>query len=163
MPTPTYIPLANLTLSGSASSVSFSSISQSYKDLVLVVEASASTAADLYMRFNSDTSVYYQWQFMCNSGSMATAGGGASTDYSRSTVQSYMTTSEKTFSLFNISSYSSSSLNKSFTVRSNRAGQGVDAIAGVWTKTTAISSVMVYPNSGTFNAGSTFALYGIVG
>jgi len=49
-----YVPLANLTLGSSAASVTFSSISQAYKDLVLVIEATTSALDVAIIRFNSD-------------------------------------------------------------------------------------------------------------
>jgi hypothetical protein len=39
---------------------------------------------------------------------------------------------------------------------------GTDITAGRWASTSAITSVTVYPSSGDFEIGSTFALYGIV-
>jgi hypothetical protein len=162
MPTPTYTALANLTLSATAASVSFSSISQAYTDLVLVADASASTTAELYLRFNSDTSVYYQWQLMSGNGSAGQAGANADTNGARCSLNAYLVSGAKSSAIFNFFSYSSNTLHKGFSVRTDRAGGGTDAIAAVWTKTNAVTSIMLYPSTGTFASGSSFALYGIV-
>ena len=62
MPTATYDLISNTTLSSAQASVTISSISGSYRDLVLVVEGVASSG-DFYprLRFNSDTGNNYNF------------------------------------------------------------------------------------------------------
>jgi hypothetical protein len=56
MPTPTYTPLATVTLGSSASSVTFSSIPGTYRDLILIFDGTGSgTTGNLRMTFNGST------------------------------------------------------------------------------------------------------------
>jgi hypothetical protein len=59
MPTPTYTPLATVTLGSSASSVTFSSIPATYRDLILVVDGTTNATHNVGMRFNGDTGNNY--------------------------------------------------------------------------------------------------------
>ena len=64
----TYTPLARTTLSSAAASVTFSNISGSYTDLVLVV-STISVNGTAYMTVNSDTGTNYSRTFMYGTGS----------------------------------------------------------------------------------------------
>jgi hypothetical protein len=59
MPTSTYTALANLTLGTAASSITFSNIPATYRDLILITSARSSTTATgvdaIFLRYNSDT------------------------------------------------------------------------------------------------------------
>ncbi len=58
----TYEPLATTTLGSAASSVTFSSISGSYTDLVVVFSGTAGGGnSNLILTFNSDTGSNYSW------------------------------------------------------------------------------------------------------
>jgi hypothetical protein len=80
MPTPTYKPLANITLGSNTSSVTFSSISQAYRDLILVIDGKTSvTGADtVFARYNSDSGSNYSLVRMTTDGS--TYGSAASSE-----------------------------------------------------------------------------------
>jgi hypothetical protein len=45
--------------------------------------------------------------------------------------------------------------------RANDAGQGVAMSAARWANTSAITTILLYPDANQFSSGSTFALYGI--
>jgi hypothetical protein len=60
-----YTALANVTLGSSAASVTFSSISQSYRDLVLVITATTSAVDNAFIRFNSDSGSNYNIVIRC--------------------------------------------------------------------------------------------------
>ena len=71
----TYTPITSNTLTSATASVTFSSISGTYTDLVLVVSAqSASTNVDLAMRFNSDSGTNYSNTRLYGTGSAAGSG-----------------------------------------------------------------------------------------
>ena len=56
----TYTPIATTTLGSAASSVTFSSISGSYTDLILITNpSSATTDQSIYVQFNADTGTNY--------------------------------------------------------------------------------------------------------
>jgi hypothetical protein len=58
--------------------------------------------------------------------------------------------------------YSATDKHKTVLVRSNAASTGVEAIAQRWASTAAITSILVFPSTGSWAAGGTFSLYGIV-
>ena len=62
MPTPTYTPLANVTLGAAASSVTVGSIPATYRDVICVVVAEGSTTLQGRIRLNSDTGSAYSYQ-----------------------------------------------------------------------------------------------------
>lgn len=66
----TYEPIATTTASGSSSSITFSSISSAYTDLVLVANASVTSGSDTaILRFNGDTGSNYSRTFLSGNGS----------------------------------------------------------------------------------------------
>lgn len=168
MPTPTYTPLANLTLSSSATLVSFTSISQSYRDLVLIVNITGvtgtPTAQGSGIRVNSDSGSNY------NEVAMAGTGSSALSDTSSNQVFLPLSTAEgsvPSVTIVNFMDYSATDKHKTILQRGNRSDSQVNARAQRWASTSAITSIQLYaPDfiSGTqdsWNAGSTFALYGI--
>jgi len=70
----TYTPIATQTLSTSAASVTFSSISGAYTDLVLIINAASSAQKDIDIRFNSDTAGNYSNTWMAGNGSSTHSG-----------------------------------------------------------------------------------------
>ena len=164
MPTPTYTPLANITLGSSAASVTFSSISQAYRDLVLVVQATPVTNdVGLRFRINSDTGSNYNYVTMYGTGSTtgsitgtsayATLGGGLA---SPNTIV--------TNALVDFEDYSVTDKHKSILARVDIPSgtyPGTTGEAYRWASTSALTTIQVYFGSGNIASGSTFALYGI--
>ena len=154
MPQPTYTPLATVTLGASASSVTFSSIPATYRDLILVVNAIDSDTALLGLRFNGITTGYSR-VFMFGSGSTTSSSvqtdefvGGASTG--------------GTLNIIQLMDYSATDKHKTSLTRYGNTTGGVIAQAGRWADTSAITSVLVNLTSGTFTSGATFNLYGVI-
>lgn len=160
MPTPTYDLIASSVLSSTAASVVFSSISGSYRDLILVVNATASSN-NLALRFNSDSGSNYNWIYQQSTGtSIGTNTAGSQTQLDLTSV-SYLTTQVNT-NISQIMDYSQTDKHKLVLTRGN--GQyGTELRAGRWASTSAITSITVICDSGSFSSGSTFYLYGIVG
>jgi len=155
MPTPTYTPLANITLSSSAASVTFSSISQAYRDLVLVAQVTGSQATSMSMNLNADTpTTNYSRVFMNGNGTSAT---------SATATNQYIATIQTTLAMHivNIMDYSATDKHKNVLSRMDNANDSTRATATRWANTAAVTSVEIKSNAGTFLAGSTFALYGI--
>jgi hypothetical protein len=164
MPTPTYTPLANITLGSAAASVTFSSINQSYRDLVLVSNLQASAANTLYLRFNASTTTY-SWV-----GAIASSGGATSiTNASAngalvgaSTI-GLPTSAIQATSVAQIMDYTATDKHKTVLARYGNSSSEVDMFASRWGNTAAITSVQVIVlPSGNLSTGSTFSLYGIV-
>lgn len=147
----TYVALANITLSSNASSVAFSSIPNTYRDLVLVSRNSMTVADSLYVRFNNDTGANYGSVRIFN---------GVSDNYTPAEI-GYNTTTN--IGIANIMDYSATDKHKTYLTRwGNADGTSyVQAYAGRWANTAAITTVNIAPGSGQIASGSTFALYGI--
>jgi phosphoserine aminotransferase len=162
MPTPTYTPLANVTLASTASSVTFSNIPATYRDLIVVVAGTTSAnSIDINLTLNSDTTDgnYARVQMSGTSSNTAVSG----TDNTRRiTSWAFWRTDEVANSIVQIMDYSATDKHKTLLTRSNRAGSGLDALATRWANTAAITSVAVSTSSSTFASGCTFSLYGVI-
>lgn len=163
MPTNTYTPLATITLGSTTSTVTFSSIPATYRDLVLVVANMSATAANtFYLQANGDTASNYSWEVTWGSGS--TTGSDALTN-NGALLGGYigLSTSTGQTTLVQLMDYSATNKHKTFLSRhSNSAGE-VAMSASRWANTTAINSITlkVLP-SGSFNSGATFSLFGVI-
>ena len=158
----TYTPIASITLGADASSVTFSSIPQTYTDLVLVFAGESSTAdVSIGLVFNSDTAANYSWTTLQGNGTAASSARDANISY---TVVGSVSTGQNN-SIMHIMNYSNSTTNKTVLGRGNVSTQRTRLYAGLWRSTAAITSVNVRINDGStlFVSGSTFNLYGILG
>lgn len=153
----TYTPIATTTLGSSSSSVTFSSISGSYTDLVCVISSkltSGGVAAPL-MRFNSDSGTNYSQTLLQGNGSAAASGR----ESNATGIEILSSGSEWTNCIVHLQNYSNTTTNKTILERANAAGALVRAYVGMWRNTGAINSVNF--SGATFDTGSTFTLYGI--
>lgn len=157
MPTSTYTPLANITLGTSAASVTFSSISGSYRHLVLVVNGKCLTGnTDMYIRFNSDTGTNYPGVRMAGNGS-STSSDTANTTAMRAGFISNSDTTQ----ILNVMDYSATDKHKTVLIRSNQISSSLSAEAGRWANNAAITSLTVLTGGYNFDTGTTMSLYGI--
>jgi hypothetical protein len=158
----TYEPLATTTLGSAASSVTFSSISGSYTDLVLVVSAtwSGGSNSSFGFRLNSDTGSNYSITQLYGDGSSASSGRQSN---QTKAVIGQINPTEFGTTIFQFQNYSNATTYKTTLSRSNVAG--VITLAGValWRNTAAITRIDLeyFDVAGTFDTGSTFTLYGI--
>jgi hypothetical protein len=156
MPT-TYEPIATTTLGSAQSSVTFSSISGTYTDLLVVFTYEGSADANLLMRFNSDSGSNYSQTTLYGDGSSAVS----SRDSNQTGIAvGYDNPSSitNTASFVHIQNYSNSTTNKTVLNRFGNSGYTV-ARVGLWRNTAAITSVSFHLTN--INTGSTFTLYGI--
>ena len=158
MPTPTHTLIEAVTLASSASSVTFSSISQDYGDLVLVVR-NLGTTYRLYVRFNSDTGANYSGLYAEGNGSGT--GGEAYSAFTYMKTEAYWVISNAEILKLDIADYSAINKQKSVLVRLDSSSSGTVMGANRWASTAAINAVQVFASTGTIAAGSTFYLYGI--
>lgn len=162
----TYSQIATQTLGSASSTVTFSSISGTYTDLVAVVNGGSSTDAYFLLRLgtggSTDTGTNYSTTYMSGSGSV-TFSGRASTQSSIGIAYDYgLIANNFNFnSIIHIMNYSNTTTYKTIISRANNAANGTSANVGLWRNTGAIDTVTFLPSSGTFNTGSTFSLYGI--
>jgi len=156
MPTPTYIPLQTITLGSAASSVTFASIPQTYRDLVFVFNGSFTAIANSFWQANGDTASNYSYVQMWGTGS------GSGVSNSAGPVDGGLAGANYTGRGTNIvqfMDYSATDKHKTAMTRNNDAGGVVGAVASRWANTAAITSIRIY--GPTFVSGSTFSLYAI--
>ena len=157
----TYEPISTQTLGSAAADVTFSSISGSYTDLVLICNAAGSTLINTRMRFNSDTGSNYSYTILAGDGSSASSFRSSNSTYAQLNYYSYLETTQNVNHVVQIMNYSNATTYKTYMCRGNNATNGVDAVVGLWRSTSAITTVTLSTNIGTFSTGSTFSLYGI--
>lgn len=172
--------IERITPSSGTTSVTFSSIPQTYKHLQIrftykdtsTTDWGATSAYILY-RFNSSTTNYRK-HYLIGNGSTASAGADI-TGTTLNVYGSYMS-SNATYAnmvgvgIVDIHDYASTTKNK--TVRhiagadangSGTTNRTLTLSSGFWQDTTAITSITLLPGDTAFATGTTFALYGMVG
>lgn len=157
----TYEPIATTTLGSAQASVTFSSISGSYTDLVLVFTGSNATSSNgLRIRFNSDTGTNYSTTYIYGNGTSAASTFGSNTTGAQIAVD---VASGQATCVTYIMNYSNTTTYKTVLGRGSSAGTTADAGVSLWRNTAAITSITVLLGAGTSNfaSDSTFTLYGI--
>jgi hypothetical protein len=164
----TYTPLATQTLGSAAASVTFSSISGSYTDLVLVVNQQATTANNHGIQFNGDTGANYRAHYLGGNGSVAFAGDfGASQTSANAGWVSGSTQSANVFGTIIVDILDYANTSKYKTVRSltgsDNNGSGlVGLFSSLWMNTSAINRIDMSPAAGaSWVQYSQIALYGV--
>ena len=157
MGTPTYTPLATVTLGSSASSVTFGSIPATYRDLILVtnLQASANTYCRLYLNADEVSSNYSRVILYFEGGLGSISQTNSDTGL----------TSTSTFVNNNWQIMDSSSTNKHKPILGRQGSAQRDIIymdTIRWANTAAVTTVKLAIATGTFSTGSSFSLYGIV-
>ena len=168
----TYEAIATVTVgSGGASSISFSSIPNTFTDIKIVISARTNQSSwndNSIVRFNGDSGNNYSNRRLNGSGSTADSSSNTSQDgfYYWNFVGANATASTFSNNEMYIPNYTSSN-QKSFSaervVENNSSTDNmVSLIAGIWTGTAAITSISIAPFYGTlFAQYSTATLYGI--
>lgn len=152
----TYEPIASQTLGSNAATVTFSSIPNTYTDLVLIISGTGSAQVDLRYKLNSDTASNYSRTYIVGTGTTVTKGRDSSLTY---LPLSYLDTSLTTC-IVNFLNYSNTVYYKTILSRASSGG-GTNAMVGLWRSIAAISTIEMTTSSGTVVAGTTFTLYGI--
>lgn len=167
----TYTLIASNTLSSSAASVTFSSIPNTYTDLVLKISSRAAntgTSANftLAVSMNGNSTNNHSYTVLRATGSTVNSFAGSSVTNING-VQSATAATANTFGSaeFYLPNYNSST-NKSVSFYSvaedNTTSAAIRATAGLYNNTSAITSLVVWSQSGyDLDAGSSFFLYGI--
>lgn len=158
-----WTPLANLTLGSSQTTVTFSSISGAYRDLVLVVVGGSSSYATFEFRFNGSSASYTYTGMETNGGSSAYVPSGAATGFPGNYnywVEDIGTSN--TVYQMQVFDYAQTNKHKSVLYRVSAAATGVGAYSGRWADTSAVTSLACIRSGGnTWRTGTTFALYGV--
>ena len=156
-----YKVISTQTLGSAAASVTFSSIPQTYTDLVLVSQIqNTGSLQRIDLRFNSDSGSNYSITRIYGSGSAVSSDrftGASGIDIA------YVATSGWCIANHSIMNYANTTTYKSIVGRWNSEGNSgyTTALVGLWRNTAAITSMVLTPLGVNFATGSTFALYGI--
>lgn len=169
----TYIPIQSVTLASSAASVSFSSIPQTFTDIVVRFSARTDYAGPnelITCTINGVGGTSYSHTTLIGNGSTVISNRNSSAAYTRIGWSVGSTATANTFGsteiyLPNYTSIQSKPAN-SFSVAENNssttAGTYINVNANLLSVASAISSIALVPiNASNFVAGSTFHLYGI--
>lgn len=165
MPSPTFVALATTTVgSGGASSITFSSIPQTYTDLVVKASVRSQGAQNLiYYTFNGTSGNVSGRYLLANPANSPAVTSGL---YDPSILQNQngFTTSTFASNEIYIPNYSSSTINKSSSVdavqETNATSNALWLQANLWSSTAAITSITI-TDSLNFAQYSTATLYGI--
>lgn len=154
----TYTPIATNTLGSAASSVTFSSISGTYTDLIIVINGLQNTGGADAFEFNGDTGSNYSYTLLYGDGTVAGSSRGSnltSVDFG----VFYLGTTQSVATI-NVQNYSNTTTYKTVISRSSGGGF-VSARTGLWRSTAAITSIKISCGANTFSSGTMFTLYGI--
>lgn len=156
----TFTPIASITLGANATTVTFSSIPQTYTDLVLVGSVNTTAGLDYWYRLNSDSGSNYSNTQVRGNGTSAVSFrvANATLNYFNGGAAP---TSQHNFTM-HLMNYSNTTTNKTQLIRYDNAAQETILRVGLWRSTAAITSILIQTDSSTFASGSTFNLYGIL-
>jgi hypothetical protein len=155
-------PLANITLGSAASSVTFSSIVGTYRDLVLVVQAGVTSGpTNFRITVNGDSGGNYSVIGFRGNGSSANSYAASGMSIFWASYYDNVPSANTFNSQVNFMDYSATDKHKAVLVRSGDASLDTQGQAMRWANTAAITSLQCVPGSSTWLAGSTFALYGV--
>ena len=164
----TFTKIASVSVgAGGAANMEFTSIPSTYTDLCVKYSTRSSSSlkyGTVQIRFNGATT-QYSWRSLEGTGS---------TVYSESVTPTYMIGGQgsgngATASTFGngevyIPNYAGST-NKSMSADGVSENNGTEAyatlVANLWSNTSAITSILLYPDSGTWQQYSTATLYGV--
>ena len=155
----TYTPIQTTNGTG-ASSITFSSISSSYTDLVLVIGGAVSSGVSSYIYVNGDTGANYGYTYMQGYAASSASGRGTSAN------QIYFGPMHANGNIIiaNFPSYANTSYYKSVLIRqnSNWPTGTLSATIATWRSASAINSITVVTGGvQTFPTACVFTLYGI--
>jgi hypothetical protein len=169
MPAGTFETIETRLLTSSQSAIVFSSIPQTYTDLVIVLVPISNGTNFVAVQFNTDTSAggtnYSRVTY-------STGGTGPFTDqrsnryaievdYFESTGTGPNTTNEIHIFNYTTTAAFKTILSKNSASDRNAGGVGVGTGVGTWRNTEAINSVRLSLNAGTFSSGTRATIYGI--
>ena len=146
--------------SGGVSSVTFTGIPQNYAHLQIRGITNAGNN-DIRIKFNEDSGNNYSNHYIYTDNGAALVSGAQSSVGYIASFYSTGTTNIFGPGIFDILDYSSTIKNKTF-----RGTTGSDETlfvyrSGAWYSTAAITSITIYPASGSISANSSFSLYGV--
>jgi len=164
-----YVLLEKITVGAAgASSVTFNSIPQTgYTDLVvsMSIRSTAATTPWVNMRFNG-ASTNYSGRRLEGDGSTASSASNSTSGYLTLGIMNAAAQTSNTFSSHSIyiPNYTSANYKSTSTdgvSENNATAAYADLTANLWSDTSAITSILLIPEIGSFAQYSTFYLYGV--
>lgn len=157
--------------SGGSSSIDFTSIPSTYTHLqIRLISRLSGTggAQSNTIRFNSDTGTNYRSHFLLGNGSSASAFDGGATTRLFNGIGADADDPSSMFGacIIDILDYTNTNKNKVTRTLGGadlNGGGEITFISGLWLNTSAITSISIIPETGTYVQYSSFALYGIKG
>jgi hypothetical protein len=157
------------TLNASTSSITFSSIPQTYSHLQIRLFANSTSNPDIFYTFNGDTGNNYTRHYIYGAGSGTGAAGSSLSQASGSVGYAPISSNTNVFGSTVLDVLDYTNTNKNTTTRS-LSGYVLDSsgfivmYSGVWLNTSAITSISIFPNqasASSFGQYTSAALYGI--
>ena len=157
---------------GGTASITFSSIPSTYTHLqIRGFHRTSNTGSSNWhalIRFNSDTGNNYTWHGLRGDGSSAIAYNAASQVYGLAIISGDDANTALSWGAGVVDVLDYANTNKNKTIRTltgfDENGQGmIELLSSLWMNTSAVTSITLFPPSGTFLQNSSFALYGIKG
>lgn len=159
---PTYVPIATQTIVGSSTqTVTFSSIPQTYTDLVLTAygQTVASGGSNLQIYLNGDTGNNYSRTYMIANGSTFRGGWDATLSC---VIPGELAYGSSSLSIVHFMNYSNATNYKTILSKCDNVNSFTAHFVCNWRNTAAINSINAGVYTGTFmTAGTVITLYGI--
>ena len=160
--TTTYEKIATTTLGSDTATITFSSISSAYTDLVISLVAGQSALNDSFLlKVNGDSGNNYSDTYLLGNGSTAISGNVTNNGYiGYGDLGGTAITAQF---IFNFMDYSNTTTSKTILTRYNSLQKGrTVASVSLWRSTSAITSVQFsFSGSDLLKAGTTATVYGI--
>jgi hypothetical protein len=169
----TYEPIATTTLGSATATISFTSIAQTYTDLVIVTNARGTASNHLYARWGNgsyDTGNNYSNTGLWARSTTDDYGSARNTSFGYARLSPYTYAVPSATSTFgtvvtHIQNYSNTTTFKTVLTRCSGIGAsdyaGPEAAVILWRSTSAINQIQFSLPSGNFETGTTITLYGI--
>jgi hypothetical protein len=166
MATPTYVLIDSVTVGAGVSSVTFSSITQDYGDLVVASQLGGGGGLTaIKMRLNSDSTGNYDRVFIQGDGSAVSTSTNTATNRWDLQGTTFSDTSLGNSFIAQLIDYSATDKFKTGLIRYNAplgsGTSGTTATAANYRSTLAITAIQILNTDYSFTVGSTFYLYGI--
>lgn len=168
----TVVLLAEITTSGSQASVTFDSIPDTYRDIIIRVRGRGDTAAaaiDIRAVINGDTGNNYHYEDLHASSTTSVITENVSQASlflgylpAASSTSNYAGMIETTLADYLGTTFFKAMISKySFSLGTGSFSQGIGTSSGEWISTAAIDSIKVLPSAGAFVDGCIVSLYGV--
>jgi len=155
----TYSTITTQTLATATNTVTFSSIPQTYTDLILVVNSTMSPSSDIRIQVgngSADTGTNYSRCFMFGYPSGVVSDRDANAAQITASVYA-----NQSSIIANFMNYSNTTTFKPVLIRNDVSADLTYASINMWRGTSAISYMTLFHASRNFSVGSIFTLYGI--